>query len=77
MKRLLLILVHSVIWRSFLRFIIGVKYVNRGVLKSQKQFILIANHNSHLDSMAIMSAMPMAMVHKVHPIADEDFFGDK
>ncbi len=77
MKRLLLILVHSVIWRSFLRFIIGVKYVNRGVLKSQKQFILIANHNSHLDSMAIMSAMPMAMVHKVHPIAAEDFFGDK
>ena len=77
MKRLLLILVHSVIWRSFLRFIIGVKYVNRSVLKSQKQFILIANHNSHLDSMAIMSAMPMAMVHKVHPIAAEDFFGDK
>jgi len=77
MKRLLLILVHSVIWRSFLRFIIGVKYINRGVLKSQKQFILIANHNSHLDSMAIMSAMPIAMVNKVHPIAAEDFFGDK
>ena len=77
MKRFLLILVHSVIWRSFLRFIIGVKYVNRDVLKSQKQFILIANHNSHLDSMAIMSVTPMAMVHKVHPIAAEDFFGDK
>ena len=27
--------------------------------------------------MVIMSAMPIAMVHKVHPIAAEDFFGDK
>ena len=77
MKRLLLILVHSVIWRSFLRLIIGVKYVNSGVLKTQKQYILIANHNSHLDSLAIMSAMPLSKVHKLHPIAAEDFFGDK
>ncbi|MBM55003.1 MAG: hypothetical protein CMB32_00390 [Euryarchaeota archaeon] len=76
MKRLILILTHSVIWRSFLRFIIGVKYVNRSVLKREKQYILIANHNSHLDSMAIMSAVPMKSIHKVHPIAAQDFFGD-
>ena len=77
MKKLLLILIHSIIWRAFLRFIIGVKYVNRGVLKSHNQYMLIANHNSHLDSLAIMSAMPSAKVHRVHPIAAEDFFGDK
>ena len=51
--------------------------MNRHILKSYDQFIIIANHNSHLDSMAIMSSMPMQIVHKVHPIAAEDFFGDK
>lgn len=65
------------LWRTFLRRIIGVKFVNRHTLKSYDQFIIIANHNSHLDSMAIMSSMPMQIVHKVHPIAAEDFFGDK
>lgn len=65
------------LWRTFLRRIIGVKFVNRHILKSYDQFIIIANHNSHLDSMAIMSSMPMQIVHKVHPIAAEDFFGDK
>ena len=51
--------------------------MNREILGREKQYIIIANHNSHLDSMAIMSSLPLKMVHKVHPIAAEDFFGDK
>ena len=75
MKKILLIFIYSFLWRNFLRLFIGLKYYNNKTLKNKKQFILIANHNSHMDTMAIMSAIPSKYIHKVHPIAARDFFG--
>ena len=75
MKKLILIIVYTIFWRNFLRIFIGLKYYNQHVLKNKKQFILIANHNSHMDTMAIMSSIPSRYIHRVHPIAAEDFFG--
>ena len=75
MKKLILILIYTVFWRNFLKIFIGLKYYNRNVLKKKKQFILIANHNSHMDTMAIMSSIPSRYIHRVHPIAAADFFG--
>lgn len=75
MKKLLLILIYTIFWRNFLKVIIGLKYINKQTLQKKKQFILIANHNSHMDTMAIMSAIPPRYIHRVHPIAAEDFFG--
>jgi len=75
MKKILLIFIYSFLWRNFLRLFIGLKYYNNKTLKNKKQFILIANHNSHMDTMAIMSAIPSRYIHKVHPIAARDFFG--
>ena len=75
MKKLILILIYTIFWRNFLKIFIGLKYYNRNVLKKKKQFILIANHNSHMDTMAIMSSIPSRYIHRVHPIAAADFFG--
>jgi len=75
MKKIVLIFLYSFLWRNFLRLFIGLKYYNNKTLKNKKQFILIANHNSHMDTMAIMSAIPSKYIHKVHPIAARDFFG--
>ena len=75
MKKLILILIYTVFWRNFNKIIIGLKYHNHKSLRKKKQFILIANHNSHMDTMAIMSAMPSKYIHRVHPIAALDFFG--
>ena len=75
MKKILLILIYTIFWRNFLRIVIGLKYINKQTLQKKKQFILIANHNSHMDTMAIMSAIPSRYIHRVHPIAAEDFFG--
>lgn len=75
MKRLILIIIYTVFWRHFLKLIIGLKYYNQNVLSKKKQFILIANHNSHMDTMAIMSSIPFRYIHRVHPIAAQDFFG--
>ena len=75
MKKIILIIIYSIFWKNFLKEFIGLKYVNAKTLKNKKQFILIANHNSHMDTMAIMSAIPSRYIHKVHPIAARDFFG--
>ena len=75
MKKIILIIIYSIFWKNFLKVFIGLKYVNEKTLKNKKQFILIANHNSHMDTMAIMSAVPSRYIHKVHPIAARDFFG--
>ena len=75
MKKIILIIIYSVFFRNFLKIFIGLSYINNKSLKNKKQFILIANHNSHMDTMAIMSAIPSKYIHKVHPIAAVDFFG--
>ena len=58
-----------------MRIFIGLQYFNNKSLRNIKQFILIANHNSHMDTMALMSAIPSRFIHRVHPIAARDFFG--
>jgi len=61
--------------RTFLKLIVGVNYRNKEVLKKTKQFIIVANHNSHVDAMALMSAIPSAKIKHVHPVAAGDYFG--
>lgn len=76
MRTIFLTLVYKVGMRFFLQVIIGVKYYNRKILKKQKQFILVSNHNSHLDTMAMMTAVPFRKLHSTHPVAAGDYFGD-
>jgi len=75
MRAFFLWLLYGVLMRFFLRVIVGVKYAHKSVLKEQKQFILVANHNSHLDTMAMMTALPFRQRAKTHPVAAGDYFG--
>jgi 1-acyl-sn-glycerol-3-phosphate acyltransferase len=75
MKRVVLPLLYSVLMRTFLRVIVGVHFRNRDVIRKQEQFIMVANHNSHLDTMCALSAIPWRMLWKTHPIAAGDYFG--
>lgn len=61
--------------RTFLRMFVGVKFDSARFLLDEKQFIIVANHNSHLDTMTIMSSLPRQMIHKVKPVAAADHFG--
>lgn len=75
MQKLLLQIIYSFLLRWFLKVIVGVKFDDASFLKDTEQFIIVANHNSHLDTMSLMSAMPRKILHKVKPVAAGDHFG--
>ncbi len=75
MKKLILQFLYSFIMRNFLRLFVGVKMEVAGFLKEEEQFIIVANHNSHLDTMTLLASMPRSIVHKVKPVAAADHFG--
>lgn len=75
MQRLILQFTYSMLVRWVLKLIVGVKFDNAKFLLKEKQFIIVANHNSHLDTMALLASLPGKIVHKVKPVAAADYFG--
>jgi 1-acyl-sn-glycerol-3-phosphate acyltransferase len=56
--------------RIFHRFdIIAGEHLPRG-----RSFILVANHTSHLDALALLSALPLRSLHRAYPLAARDYF---
>ncbi|MDP4596786.1 MAG: 1-acyl-sn-glycerol-3-phosphate acyltransferase [Crocinitomicaceae bacterium] len=74
MKHLLLILIYKGLMPLFLR-LIGVKIVPKKPLQPNAQYIIVANHNSHIDTMALMSSIPTKDLKRTHPVAAATYFG--
>lgn len=68
-------ILYRLLMRNFLRIIFGISYKNLDSIKAQNQFIIIANHNSHMDTISILSAIPTKHLTMVFPIAAGDYFG--
>ena len=75
MQKLILQFIYSFFVRWFLKLIVGVKFEDSRFLLSEKQFIIVANHNSHLDTMSLMASVPRKLIHKIKPVAAQDHFG--
>lgn len=58
-----------------MKIFVGVKFGNANFLVAQKQFIIVANHNSHLDTMTILASLPSKILFRVRPVAAADHFG--
>jgi len=75
MQKILLQFIYSVLVRNFLKLFVGVKFGNAKFLLKEKQFIIVANHNSHLDTLTLLASLPSKIILNVKPVAAQDHFG--
>lgn len=70
-------LVHLLWWSgvgAYLRVCHRFTVVHRERLPAGPPFVLVANHGSHLDALALMAALPRRVREATHPIAAGDTF---
>ncbi len=60
--------------RTWMRVFHRMQIVNIENLPKDPPYVLVANHTSHLDTLAMMSALPRNARHCAHPLAAHDTF---
>ncbi|WP_448562299.1 lysophospholipid acyltransferase family protein [Trichothermofontia sp.] len=60
--------------RPLVWWILGLTVRDRHYLPRDGPAIIVANHNSHLDTLVIMSLFPLSQLLQIRPLADEAYF---
>lgn len=76
MKWISMMIYYKLLMRPFLSILVGVKVVNSDFLRQPGPLIIVSNHNSHLDTMSLMAALPFRQLLRTHPVAAADYFGN-
>jgi len=74
MQRVIKILFFAFIVKPIVFIILGLNIQNRQKLPLEGGAVIAANHNSHLDTMVIISLYPLSKIHKIRPVAAADYF---
>ena len=74
MNNLLKILFFSLIVKPVVLIVLGLNIIGRNNLPHKGPAVIAANHNSHLDTMVLMSLFSLTQVNKIRPVAAADYF---
>jgi 1-acyl-sn-glycerol-3-phosphate acyltransferase len=69
-----LALIHLLLIRPVVRLVFGISIEGAENVRELKQYILVANHNSHLDIPLLFSILPLSHVPRTHPVAALEYF---
>jgi len=64
----------ALIIRGLLRIYNHFEIVGHENLRTNRSLVIVANHCSHLDTLCLLAALPLAKLHRAFPAAASDYF---
>ena len=74
LNKALRFLFYAVIVRTVVMLVLGLHIRHKEKLPTKGPVIIVANHNSHLDTMVLMSLLPLKLLPQIQPVAAMDYF---
>ncbi|MCW8932340.1 MAG: 1-acyl-sn-glycerol-3-phosphate acyltransferase [Gammaproteobacteria bacterium] len=74
MGKILQIIFFALVVKPLVFIILGLNIRGKNNLPGKGPAVIAANHNSHLDTMVLMSLYPLKKLYKIRPVAAADYF---